>query len=259
MKKLSHRSIVQDLAASQHGFFTTAQAQDQGVSRQVLKKMENSGITTRVAQGVYRFESVPDDVLDRLRAIWISTNPHKTTFERLSNFDEIVIGGRTAAAIHGLGNFYLSPYTFFTPKRYQSRNTDASFIKRVIDPKDVVTIDGLPVTNVARTIFDLKADHEDPSLLAQALVDAIYRPDDFDYERLCELFTEQAQSSIKNDVDEIQDMFNDAGIEIIQALEVNPENEDAILSSDINVIRRSDGKLIPIPSTLLSQAVKPED
>lgn len=247
MNKRKNRLLVQELAASQHGFFSTAQAQDLGVSRQVLNKMERSGLVSRIIQGVYRFESIPDNVLDVLRAIWMSTNPHKMTFERLVKPDGFVIGGRTAAALHKIGDFYLSPYFFFVPKRYQSRNIDAKFITRVVDPKDITIIEGLPVTSIARTLFDLKVDHEDPSLFEQAIVDAIHRPNDsFDYERLCQLFLEHAESSPRHDTGGLQDMLADAHITLIQAIDIDPKNEGKTISSNAAVIRKSDGKLIPI-------------
>jgi predicted transcriptional regulator of viral defense system len=253
MSKYENRSTVQELSASQHGLFTTAQAEKNGVSRQSLRSMERSGFIRRLMQGVYKSESVPDSVLDTLRAIWMTTAPEKMTFERLAEGDGVVIGGRTAASLLGLGEFYLSPYTFFVPKRYQSRNSTAVFKKRIVDIRDVITVQGLPVTNISRTLFDLKCDSEDPSLLAQATVDAIHRPDDFDYERLCELFAHRASLSGNRNMDDLPDLFTDAGITLLHTIETGPETAQTSTSTSLQVIQRSDGRLVPIDPALLEK------
>lgn len=49
----------------------------------------------------------------------------------------------------------------------------ASFGVRKIDKEDVIWRNGLPVTRPERALVDMRLDHEDPSLIENALQDAI--------------------------------------------------------------------------------------
>jgi len=50
--------ILRDIAIDQHGFVTTAQALDAGVTNDQLSKMVARGRLDRVAHGVYRVPQV---------------------------------------------------------------------------------------------------------------------------------------------------------------------------------------------------------
>ena len=64
----------------------------------------------------------------------------------------------------------------------------ASFAARAIDAEDVSWEQGLPLTKPERTLIDLRLDSEDPSLIADAYLDA--RDIGLDYERLGKLVRE---------------------------------------------------------------------
>jgi hypothetical protein len=68
-----------------------------------------------------------------------------------------------------------------------SRNPSASFAKRDVPREDVTFTMGLPVTRPERTVFDLVADDEDLSLVADVLRDASRKYHDFDYGKLAAL------------------------------------------------------------------------
>lgn len=168
-----HRPVIEELAASE-GVFTTAQAAHFDVPRNVLAKACAAGRLVRVAHGAYRSAAAPASWLDEVAATWKLTAPEKMSHERMraGGWDGVAVGGATAAAILGIGDFHLTPVRVFAPRRIGSRNRNASFGVRRIGREDVAFERGFPVTRVERTLVDLVLDGEDPSLVRDAYLDA---------------------------------------------------------------------------------------
>ncbi len=191
MNNRNHIATLNELSTTE-GIFTTAQAARLGLPRNALSQAVRSGRAERVIHGAYRLAGAPSSFHDELTAIWKLTAPATFTYERMqpNNWDGIVVGGETAASMQDIGDFYLSPYRIYSPKRINSRIKDASFGVRVIDPKDVMWVEGLPVTRPERTILDLCLDDEDWSLVEDTFVDI----KDLDSVRLRELVSQQRKS-----------------------------------------------------------------
>lgn len=169
-----HRPVIDELAASE-GVFTTAQAASLGVPRNVLAKACAAGRLVRVAHGAYRSAAASATQLDGAAAAWKLTAPGKMSHERMrpGEWDGIAVGGATAAAILGIGDFHLSPCRILAPKRIVSRNAGVDFGVRSIDREDVTFECGIPVTKAERTLVDLVLDGEEPSLIRDAYLDAV--------------------------------------------------------------------------------------
>lgn len=205
MIRMDHIGTLIELSASE-GVFTTAQATRLGIPRKTLSRAVASGRAERIIHGAYRLSSTMGDFTDELAAIWKLTDPSAFTHERLSSeaMGSIVIGGTTAACLLGIGDFHLSPYRIYSPRRINSRIKAASFATRVIDPSDVTVVEGLPVTRPERTLVDLCLDFEDPSLIEDAFRDALAKG--LDTGRIKAILAEQpsgklvrsALSTIKN-------------------------------------------------------------
>lgn len=189
MKHSKYISSIAELSESE-GVFTTAQAARMGIPRDALHDAVESGRIERIMHGAYRLVGSRSSYIDELVAIWKLTAPSKFTHERIqvSSWDGIAIGGSTAASLLGIGDFYLSPYRIYTPKRINSRNTATKFTKRDIARDEITFINGLPVTCMERTIFDLVADAEDLSLVADTLNDAYDKDKQFDLAKLRNFF-----------------------------------------------------------------------
>ena len=159
MKRNDHISSIAELSESE-GVFTTAQAARMGIPRDALHDGARAERLERVARGAYRLVGSGSEPTDELAAIWKLTAPAKLTHERAHTgaWDGIAVGGATAASLLGIGDFYLSPYHIYAPRRINSRNKDASFAVRKIARDEVSFESGLPVTVPERTIFDLVAD-----------------------------------------------------------------------------------------------------
>lgn len=176
MAYANHISAINELAATE-GVFTTAQASRFGIPVDALSYASRAGRLDRIAKGAYRLVGSQSTELDELSAVWKLTAPGKMSHERISanSWDGVAVGGTTAASILGVGDFYLSPYRIFTPKRINSRNVSVKFGTRRIARDDVSFTEGLPVTKLERTMLDLWLDKEDPSLVVDALSDAMHK------------------------------------------------------------------------------------
>jgi hypothetical protein len=174
MANNNYISVINELSATE-GVFTTAQATRLGITRKALSQAVSSGRAERIIHGAYRLAGTPESFIDELSAVWKLTSPSSFTYERMKeiDWDGIAIGGATAACLLGIGDFYLSPYRIYAPKRINSRIESASFAKRQITFGEVFWVEGLPVTCAERTLVDLCLDYEDPSLIEDAFDDAI--------------------------------------------------------------------------------------
>lgn len=164
-----------DIAASQWGLVTAAQARRADVNPQQLARLSNAGVLQRLQHGVYRLAGVPHDRLTELKAAaWLGLDPQATATERLDRPDPTgVVSHRSAARVHELGDLDadLNEFSVASPKR--TRHRDIRSYKRELDRTDWEVIDGLPTTTVAATIRDLAAAATDGGHLAGVIRDAI--------------------------------------------------------------------------------------
>ena len=188
MKRIDHIAEIAELSESE-GVFTTAQAARMGIPRDALHDAAKAGRVERIMRGAYRLIGSGSRETDELAAAWKLTDASRFTHERAQPgaWDGIAIGGATAASILGIGDFFLSPYRIFALKRINSRSKAVRFGVRRIERDDVTFEYDAPVTRPERTVFDLILDHEDCSLVAGALRDAVSGAFRFDFDRLREL------------------------------------------------------------------------
>jgi len=184
---------LSDLAGSQWGMVTAAQATAAGVARSTLLRRERTGVLERVRSGVYRLPGAPRDELDGIRAAWLAAEPAVPAWERLGSHD-VVVGGAAAALAHEIGDLYPSPYLLYTATRRRTAHDDVRYSTRRIPEGDVMILDGLPVTTRERTIADLLTEAgADLSIVADALRDAERNDSDLDTERLINLLSSHAR------------------------------------------------------------------
>ena len=185
MKKTDHISTIAELSESE-GVFTTAQAARMGIPRDALHDAAEAGRVVGIARGAYRLVGSGSEQTDELVAAWKLTASDRFTHERMQAeaWDSVAVGGATAASLLGIGDFHLGPYRIYAPRRINSRNKAASFAVRKVARDEASFASGFPVATPERTIFDLVADDEDPSLVADALHDACAGSRPFDFNRL---------------------------------------------------------------------------
>lgn len=173
MKALKAITAISDLAASQRGLFTSAQAQALGVGRVTLSRLAEHGQIERIHHGVYRAAGAPPVREEDVLAAWLSLEPGAPSYERDKGPGGFVASLNTASWLLGIGELNPGPITFSHPTRRQTRKDGIRFLKRELSPADVTVAGGIPVTTAARTMGDLVAYGEDLSLVSRVLRDAL--------------------------------------------------------------------------------------
>lgn len=166
--------MLAEITAYQWGLVTSAQASRIGVTRLSLSRLTDAGHLERLAHGVYKDAGAPSDQFEDLRAAWLSTEPKATAAERLQGdlADDTVVAGASAARLHGIGDLAADQHEFVARVRRQSQRREIRYRLRVLDPRDVTLVAGLPTMTIERTIADLVETIGDLSLVADALRDA---------------------------------------------------------------------------------------
>ncbi|WP_172135578.1 type IV toxin-antitoxin system AbiEi family antitoxin domain-containing protein [Adlercreutzia sp. ZJ473] len=190
MSKRGNIQNVYDLAAGQWGLLTSAQAIDIGISRTQLNRMSADRRLEPICYGVYRVAAGEETINVGAKAAWLSLYPKKTAYERLgAQPHDAVATGRTAAWMHGCGDFHASPYCFAVAREKRSARTDLELLHDVVDERDVTLSFGIPTATIERTVADLVRLHEDPSLVDGFMSDAAASGHLFDEERLSDLLS----------------------------------------------------------------------
>lgn len=190
MKAHSKTQQLKTLVSYQWGLFSSAQAEEINIQCSEITRLAKKSSIKRIRRGIYTFDDSGSDSNIGIKAAWMSLYPKQTASERLSNLDyDAIVIGKTAAALHRIGDFYSSPFSFAVKKRRQTRQNDIICRIWEIDPSDIIIVDSLPVTSPERTIADLIRLNEDPSLIGNALNDAIKLENRFDYDRFVELLS----------------------------------------------------------------------
>jgi predicted transcriptional regulator of viral defense system len=139
------RKITQ-LAESQHGLISRAQALELGLSAEAIQRRLSCGRWTAIHEGVYRVGgSVASLAQSRLAAV-LAVGP------------VAAVSHRAAADVWGLW-WSNPPMIEITTTRDQSPELDGVAVHRMADlhPRWITAVDGMPVTTVARTLVDLGA------------------------------------------------------------------------------------------------------
>lgn len=164
---------VARLADTQWGLFTTAQAQQRGLTRASLGRWAQALVVEQIAHGVYAFPGATDSPLIYDRALWLSLSPGSSVDERLADpVSSGVLSHTTAARLHQVGNLLDSRTTITLPQPRRVRRVDVDVRSADLDPSDVELVDGLPVTTPVRTVRDLIAAGTDLDQVADVLDDA---------------------------------------------------------------------------------------
>jgi predicted transcriptional regulator of viral defense system len=132
------------LAERQHAVFSRTQAVAFGVTPGELKGLLRRGTIERVVWGVYRVRGAPETWRQRLMIAVLAAGPGAA------------VSGRAAAALLGLPGFREGPVEITQLRRPSRRfhyGTEHSTTS--LPGHHVRIVDGIPVTSIERTVFDL--------------------------------------------------------------------------------------------------------
>jgi very-short-patch-repair endonuclease len=161
-KQLDADSALAAVAARQHGVILRADAIAAGLSGSATARRVRKGVLRRLHDGVYAVAAVPPTTRQTLFAAVRWAGPGSAASHR------------AAAHLWQLDGFSDPALEVSGPRRMRSR-TVSSHITPPIPIEDMSTIDGIPVTSIERTLFDL-AGVVDVDALEDALDSALRRP-----------------------------------------------------------------------------------
>jgi predicted transcriptional regulator of viral defense system len=147
------------LAGSQHGYFTTAQAEAAGISRRALFGRHRKGLLERTAFGLYRLPQFPPGPRDELYALQAiaprATFSHETALQLFELSDVL------PRTIH----LTVAPESGFKPR------TGVSIHRSRIQPDERILRDDLWLTSPRRTLIDCARIGTDAEQLVAALAE----------------------------------------------------------------------------------------
>lgn len=133
-----------DFAETHHGVLPRAEIDRAGLTRRQLDGFVASRRLERVGRRVYRIVGAPRPILQRVLVACVDARG--------------VASHRTAAALHGLPGFELDEHRIevLVHEAQNSRSPLARLrTTSTLDDIDVVDVDGIPTTSVARTLLSL--------------------------------------------------------------------------------------------------------
>lgn len=172
----SRLNVASRLAAvteAQAGYFTRAQAAAHSVADFELDRARDYEQVERLDVGVYRLVGSPVDPLENLRVAWLRLAPAVSPIGRITR-PQLWVSHRSAAIVHGFGDFIADRPEFTATKRLQARIDARITVRRNgLDRDDWVVRTGFAVTSAARTLEDLAADAVDGGHLGRFAQDAL--------------------------------------------------------------------------------------
>ena len=146
-----------DQALAQHGVIALHQLRALGLSARTVQNRVAAGRLHRIHRGVYSL--VPRQLLTReglYMAAVLACGPGA------------VLSHRSAARLHGLRNYGYHRIEVTVPKRSARTHSGVAVHRSTtLSQADVTTVNGIPTTTVARTLFDI-AEHVTPRQLERA-------------------------------------------------------------------------------------------
>jgi very-short-patch-repair endonuclease len=150
--------VTKRIAASRHGVVTTAGLIAAGFGRGAIARRVADGRLRILHRGVFLVGPLKGERTDAIAAV-------------LACGAIAVVSHHAAAAIWGFRAAWHGPIDVTTTRQLRPRQGIRIHRARHIDPRDVTSRDGIPLTTPARTLLDL-AGHLDRRTLARAIEEA---------------------------------------------------------------------------------------
>jgi len=167
MKARRWDTTLYELAESQSGYFTAAQARIAGLHPVRLVQLERTEDIERLSRGVYRLARYPISPFGQYMeaSLW----PQVRRPEMRGT-----ISHESALAMYGLSDVSPGKVHITLPLALRIRREPPAHLAihhADLDPKDVQVVEGIPVTMAERAIRDVHAAHLGPALVRQAIDD----------------------------------------------------------------------------------------
>jgi len=167
--QLERRQRLFELAATQAGYFTAAQAREIGYDSRTLWHHVKTGQLERVSRGFYRLAEFPAHSHEDVTAAWVRAGPDRAT-----------VSHETALALYDLApirqrSIHITVQREHRPYKGQARlpGVQVHTITQPFRPGEVVQRFGVRVTSPARSIADAAEAGTDPSSVQEAIGSAL--------------------------------------------------------------------------------------
>ncbi len=168
MKPRRWDSILYDLAESQLGYFTSAQARGAGLHPVRLVQLERGGDIERVSRGVYRLTRYPISPFGQYMEASLWPQVRRPDVRGTISYE-------SALALYNLSDVNPSKVHITLPHEMRiRRKPPAQLVIHYahLDPGEIQIVDGIPVTTAERTIRDVHSSHLGSALVRQSVEDA---------------------------------------------------------------------------------------
>lgn len=156
-------TALYEVAEAQAGYFTADQAIIVGFSYRQLSYYGSTGRFERIVRGVYRLALFPHSPQEDLFIAWLRVG-------KLA-----VISHESALALYELSDVMPAEIHLIVPPTASRRHPGLRLHTNRLQPDDVTSYMGLPVTTVSRTIAHVAAAGLAAELVIQAVREAIQR------------------------------------------------------------------------------------
>jgi len=163
--QFERRQRLFEVAATQAGYFTSAQARAIGYDPRTLWHHVKAGHFERVSRGFYRLAEFPAQSHEDIIAAWVKAGPERA-----------VVSHETALALYELSpirprKLHLTVARAHRPYKGQARLAGVQIhtTTRPFRPGEVVQRFGVRLTSPARTIVDAAEAGMDPSVIVEAV------------------------------------------------------------------------------------------
>jgi predicted transcriptional regulator of viral defense system len=167
--RLERRQRLFELAATQGGYFTAAQAREIGYDSRTLWHHVKTGQLERVSRGFYRLAEFPAHSHEDVTAAWVKAGP-----------DRAAVSHETALALYDLApirqrSIHITVKREHRPSKRQARlpGVQVHTISQPFRPGEVIQRFGVKVTSPARSIADAAEAGTDPSTIHEVIGSAL--------------------------------------------------------------------------------------
>ncbi|MCX5216101.1 type IV toxin-antitoxin system AbiEi family antitoxin domain-containing protein [Kitasatospora sp. NBC_00240] len=173
MNRAEQMVAIGDIAAQQWGLITAAQAKKAGLSGVHMKRLTDAGLLESISRGVYLLTGSGYPAHLDIAVAWLRLQPAVPAWERRADDpDSAVVSHASACLLHGLGDIPSGEVELTVPRRRVTREPFVKLHIAALEPDNVVTVDGLPVTTVTRTVVDLLRQHTDGGHVGGVIAEA---------------------------------------------------------------------------------------
>jgi predicted transcriptional regulator of viral defense system len=151
-------------AYQQSGYFSSKQAREHGVSRQLLSHHLKQGRFEGVRRGLYRVRGFPSSQHDDIREKWMAVGAEKA-----------IVSHESALTLLALSDSIPDDVHLLVPRKHRGlRRPPGVVIHTRPDDESVGTVwrEGMPITTPARTLVDVAVDLQ-PEQAAMAVQQAL--------------------------------------------------------------------------------------